>query len=109
MTGDVNSAEQRGYRSRRPRTSQCMDVALAPLRLQGVRLLTTWTIGSGIPRNLSGVTSHAPLFSGKVGGKTKYFTPLSSASDDFGDTELCDVIKAMDANRVSPTGVRLGI
>lgn len=57
---------------------------------------TSRSNGSGIPRNSSGITSHAPF--SVVDKKMKHFTPLSSASNDLGDTAVCDVVKTMDVN-----------
>ena len=54
--------------------------------------------GSGIPCNSSGLTSHAPF--SVVDEKSEHFTPLFSASYDFGDTEVCYVNKTVDVNRV---------
>ena len=56
--------------------------------------------GSSIPRDSSGIASNAPL--SVVDEKAEYFTPLSPASHDFGDTAVCDVAKILDVNRISP-------
>ncbi len=43
--------------------------------------------GSSVPFNPSRLTSHAPI--SMVDKKPKDFSPLSSTSNDFGDTEVC--------------------
>ncbi len=47
--------------------------------------------GGSVPSNASRLTSHAPI--SMMDKKPKDFSPLSSASNNFGDTEGCSDVK----------------
>ncbi len=55
--------------------------------------------GGSVPCNPSRLTPHAPI--SMVDKKPKDFSPLSSASNDFGDTEVCLDIKDLDVIQIS--------
>ncbi len=55
--------------------------------------------GSSVPCNPSMLTLHVPI--SMVDKKPKDFSPLSSASYDFGDTEVCAHVKNLDVVQVS--------